>query len=1187
MKTTENKSTHSQQHTQADRSSFEQERGGAFFSEPMPEQTPFFHPGAASLAQPKFIGERSPFFQPATAPPQPGEIQQKEEAENENGLQMQPSDETIPQEKQPELAGDIQTKSIWGGHEEEKQETENLPVQTKVTVGKAGDKYEQEADNMAAQVMAMSDTAIQRQNEENTELIQPSPLVNSITRLVQRQIENKEKIRSKSGLQSTVDGSLQASPSVESNLASSKGGGSALSDSIRGFMEPRFGADLSYVRVHTDSNSVQMNKELGAQAFTHGNDIYYGAGKAPGNNDLTAHELTHTIQQTGGLRLNKQVQKAEKEEKAIAAKELSISASELTNNKELRQKPITSELEQTSESLQAKRLTNYPSLQNKGFIQPHSLQVSQVNPRIQGAWLDNPVEQIKAKIAEFARQIPGYRLLALILGKDPVSGTPVERNATNLIRGLLSLIPNGENIFNNLEQSGALQRAFNWFNQEVIKLNLSFDTIKGLFASALQSLGLSDALNPFGAFEKIKNIFTEPIIRIKNFVVSAATKVMEFTFEGLLNIAGGAGAKVMEIIRSAGSVLGNIIKNPIGFAGNLVAGVKAGFQKFASNIQTHLKQGLTGWLFGAMAGAGLALPAQFDLKGILSLVLQVLGLTYNKLRGKLVQLIGEPRVKQLEQAFDFLKTIITGGLAAAWQKITEFAGNLQEMVIGGIRSWVQNSIITAAITKLISMFNPAGAIVQAVMAIYNTIMFFIERGSQIAALAQAVFTSIGNIAAGNIAGAATYVEQAMARSLPVMISFLARLIGLGGISEQIKNVIKRIQAPIENAMNKLANFVVEKGKSLLGKREDNKKNKDSKPDTRSQEDKLLDLSKAVTEAEEIMNKQEATPDKLNDEILVIKSKYKLTSAKLTKDNDGAYYVNVKINPEKNTKKRKWEEMENETIPLYRGVHFLNEGDSEESSEKYKEKYKEKINTKSEGVLTPSQAALELAESSTFDGSDVKPESLQKAIQQVKQELIAKENKGEKVTAWWGSKQEFDNQTYALIQRYVNNYGKFRDELEKKEHNAYKNVSFSKLPFISTSWRAKHPARYALGGKLPTNLAGNRRLQDIVGRIFVYLFTGKELKEQGASNIQFLQESGKVKIKTRILNEEEVTFKGGIPGSNLKMQKDVKWDNPPAADITPENLQKAIENQADKIAVKVEKDAHAMAETESNKKQKLG
>jgi hypothetical protein len=289
---------------------------------------------------------------------------------------------------------------------------------------------------------------------------------------------------------------------------------------------------------------------------------------------------------------------------------------------------------------------------------------------------------------------------------------------------------------------------------------------------------------------------------------------MEFVFEGVM---GGGGAKVMGIIRSAGGVFNTIISDPVKFIGNLVGAVKGGFQKFSGNVNTHLKNGLVGWLFGALAGAGLALPAQFDLKGIVSLVIQVLGLTYQRLRGMLVKLIGEPKVAKLEKAFDFLMMIVTQGLGAAWQKITEFVGGLQEMVMGGIREWVQNSIITAAITKLLSMFNPAGAVIQAVMAIYNTVMFFIERGSQIAALGEAVFASIGTIAAGNIAGAATYVEQTMGRTLPVMISFLARLIGLGGISEQIKTVIKKIQSPIETAMTKVANFVVEKGKSLLGK----------------------------------------------------------------------------------------------------------------------------------------------------------------------------------------------------------------------------------------------------------------------------------------------------------------------------------------------------------------------------------
>lgn len=95
-----------------------------------------------------------------------------------------------------------------------------------------------------------------------------------------------------------------SSPSLESRLQSSKGGGSPLSEDTRSQMEGAFGADFSGVRVHTDNSAVQMNQELGAQAFTHGSDVYFNAGKYDtGSTDgqrLLAHELTHTVQQGGG-----------------------------------------------------------------------------------------------------------------------------------------------------------------------------------------------------------------------------------------------------------------------------------------------------------------------------------------------------------------------------------------------------------------------------------------------------------------------------------------------------------------------------------------------------------------------------------------------------------------------------------------------------------------------------------------------------------------------------------------------------------------------------------------------------------------------------------------------------------------------------------------------------------------------
>jgi hypothetical protein len=79
-----------------------------------------------------------------------------------------------------------------------------------------------------------------------------------------------------------------------------KGTGSPLPVDIKAKMEPKLGADLSGVRVHTGSDSAQAATQFGARAFTVGNDIHFNAGQfAPGSKEgdkLLAHEITHVLQ---------------------------------------------------------------------------------------------------------------------------------------------------------------------------------------------------------------------------------------------------------------------------------------------------------------------------------------------------------------------------------------------------------------------------------------------------------------------------------------------------------------------------------------------------------------------------------------------------------------------------------------------------------------------------------------------------------------------------------------------------------------------------------------------------------------------------------------------------------------------------------------------------------------------------
>jgi Domain of unknown function (DUF4157) len=85
-----------------------------------------------------------------------------------------------------------------------------------------------------------------------------------------------------------------------------EGGGTALPAPVKRAMEPALGADLSGVRIHTGGSSAQAASSLGARAFTVGSDVHFGAGQfAPGTREgdrLIAHELTHTVQNDGGVK---------------------------------------------------------------------------------------------------------------------------------------------------------------------------------------------------------------------------------------------------------------------------------------------------------------------------------------------------------------------------------------------------------------------------------------------------------------------------------------------------------------------------------------------------------------------------------------------------------------------------------------------------------------------------------------------------------------------------------------------------------------------------------------------------------------------------------------------------------------------------------------------------------------------
>src|SRR6185437_1909465 len=116
---------------------------------------------------------------------------------------------------------------------------------------------------------------------------------------------------------------------------------------------------------------------------------------------------------------------------------------------------------------------------------------------------------------------------------------------------------------------------------------------------------------------------------------------------------------------------------------------------------------------------------------------------------------------------------------------------------------ISTEVVKAAVIKLVSMLNPAGAVIQAIIATYNTVTFFIQKINQIAAVVGSFIDSIAAIAAGQVEGAAKKVEQTMANTLTVIIAFLAKFAGLGNVPEKLVGIVKKIRAPIDKGLDRI------------------------------------------------------------------------------------------------------------------------------------------------------------------------------------------------------------------------------------------------------------------------------------------------------------------------------------------------------------------------------------------------
>jgi hypothetical protein len=285
---------------------------------------------------------------------------------------------------------------------------------------------------------------------------------------------------------------------------------------------------------------------------------------------------------------------------------------------------------------------------------------------------------------------------------------------------------------------------------------------------------------------------------------------------GLLRLVGIPPAQFWALIARIEQVIADIADDPEKFINNLVAGVRQGFEQFFDHFGTHVLHGFWDWLFSGPE-TPIPMPRDFSASSLFSFALQLMGITWPRVREILVRHIGPTAVEVIEAAWQLISVLIERGPDGIVELIKEqlTPENIVQTILEAAVQYLVETLIQQVVVRVVGLLNPVGAIAQAIDLIYQVCAWIFRNAARIFRFVEAVVNGMANVIAGNISGLATKVEQALASLIPPVIDFLAGLLHLGGLPHEVAEVITRLQAMVLAVMDRVIGFLAERGRALL------------------------------------------------------------------------------------------------------------------------------------------------------------------------------------------------------------------------------------------------------------------------------------------------------------------------------------------------------------------------------------
>ena len=313
--------------------------------------------------------------------------------------------------------------------------------------------------------------------------------------------------------------------------------------------------------------------------------------------------------------------------------------------------------------------------------------------------------------------------------------------------------------------------------------------------------------------EKAKGLIGKVLNAIDRFIEDPA----KFILEGLLELLGIPPASFWAVVAKIQQVISDIADDPMKFANNLMAAVGQGFQQFFDNILDHLLRGFIDWLTGGLAAAGVQLPKDLSPKSLITFFLQLMGITWPRIRKLLVKHIGAENVALIEKAYSIVANLVALGPEGVFEMIKEKLNpkTILDQIIRAAVDYLVKAVVKAVTARILLLFNPAGAILQALEAIYRVLKWIFTNAARIFRLIETIVNGIADIIAGSIGGMANAVESALGGLVAPVIDFLAEYLGFGDLPDKIRDTIIGFQEWVEGILDEVIGWLVEKGKALL------------------------------------------------------------------------------------------------------------------------------------------------------------------------------------------------------------------------------------------------------------------------------------------------------------------------------------------------------------------------------------